>query len=108
MFLLYFTFQFKPMFEDFDRPQCGLVSENQFHRVLHTLGLANITTPSELDAIVKRFEVIRGRQRDVDYVEFLTTLSGITYVDPITLEEQSPTGVEWVKQIQTVNLCEKC
>jgi hypothetical protein len=45
------------MFADFDKPMCGLVSEDQFHRVLHTLGLADLTTPSELDAIIKRFQV---------------------------------------------------
>lgn len=45
------------MFQDFDKPQCGLVSENQFHRVLHTLGLANIVTTSELESIMKKFQV---------------------------------------------------
>lgn len=45
------------MFADFDKPQCGLVSTDQFHRVLHTLGLASITTTSELEAIIKRFSV---------------------------------------------------
>jgi hypothetical protein len=49
--------EFKPMFQDFDVPQAGLVSNNQFHRVIHTLGLASIVTMSELEAIVKRFGV---------------------------------------------------
>ncbi|CAL8106536.1 unnamed protein product [Orchesella dallaii] len=91
--------EFKPMFADFDKPQCGLVSVNQFHRVLHTLGLASIVTTSELEAIIKRFSVIRGGKTDVDYVEFLAQLDALTYVDPITLEEMSPTGVEWYKRM---------
>lgn len=45
------------MFQDFDQPQTGLVSVNQFHRVLHTLGLADLVTTSELEAIIKRFGV---------------------------------------------------
>lgn len=53
----YYRFQFKPMFQDFDQPQTGLVSVNQFHRVLHTLGLADLVTTSELEAIIKRFGV---------------------------------------------------
>jgi len=34
----------------------------------------------------------------VDYVEFLSQIDAIIYVNPITLEEMSPTGVEWYKQ----------
>jgi hypothetical protein len=45
------------MFQDFDIPQAGLVSVDQFHRVLHTLLLADIVTVSELEAIIKRFGV---------------------------------------------------
>jgi len=55
--LMMYIFQFKPMFQDFDKPQTGLVSEDQFHRVLHTLNLANTATTSELEAIIKRFLV---------------------------------------------------
>ncbi|XP_021944128.2 uncharacterized protein LOC110842654 [Folsomia candida] len=91
--------EFKPMFQDFDQPQTGLVSVNQFHRVLHTLGLADLVTTSELEAIIKRFGVVRGLKDDVDYVEFLAQLEGITSVNPITLEEMSPTGVKWYEQL---------
>ena len=47
-------------------------------------------------------QVIRGGKQDIDYVEFLTCLDGITYVDPHTLEELSPTGVEWYKELHSV------
>ena len=50
-------FQIKPMFFDFDQPQNGLVSQDQFHRVLHTVGLAEILTQRELEAICKKFLV---------------------------------------------------
>ena len=43
------------MFVDFDVSCTGLVSEDQFHRVLHTIGLADIVSHDELDAIMKRF-----------------------------------------------------
>jgi len=91
--------EFKPMFQDFDIPQAGLVSVDQFHRVLHTLGLAHIVTNSEMEAIFKKFGVIRGLKNDVDYVEFLAQIEGIISVNPITLEEMSPTGVKWYKEL---------
>ena len=50
-------FQIKPMFFDFDQPQHGLVSQDQFHRVLHTVGLAEILTQREFEAICKKFLV---------------------------------------------------
>lgn len=44
-------------------------------------------------------KVVRGLKDDVDYVEFLAQLEGITSVNPITLEEMSPTGVKWYEQL---------
>lgn len=42
---------------------------------------------------------MRGNKVDVDYVEFLAQLDALYYIDPITLEEMSPTGVEWYKRL---------
>lgn len=54
---LTFRLKLRPMFRDFDVPQRGLVSQNQFLRTLDSAGLRNCISPEEMEELLRKFGV---------------------------------------------------
>jgi len=62
------------IFKDFDRQNCGSVSQNQFLRAITLREMHNMLSRRELDAVAKCFGVKRGLCLEINYREFLNIL----------------------------------
>lgn len=62
------------IFKDFDRQNCGSVSQNQFLRGITLRDMNIMMSSRELEAVCKCFSVKRGMCFEINYREFLNIL----------------------------------
>lgn len=68
-------------FEDYDVTHNGHVSKAQFERVLAELNLTRVLSEYESKLICKRFEVLLGERRDVNYVAFADAIYSMAGIE---------------------------
>lgn len=60
--------------QDFDKTNCGTISQQQFLKALSLRGMYNMLSRQEFDIICKCFSYERGSRDEVDYRSFLKAL----------------------------------
>ncbi|CAH1119695.1 unnamed protein product [Phaedon cochleariae] len=60
--------------KDYDKTNCGTVSQTQFLKALTLRGMSNLISKNEFDVICKCFSFERGMRDEVDYRAFMKAL----------------------------------
>lgn len=62
------------LFQDYDKTNCGTVSQEQFLKALSIRGMYNLISRTEFDAVCKCFTFERGMREEIDYRAFVKAL----------------------------------
>lgn len=67
--------------QDYDKTNCGTVTQDQFLKVLAQRGMNNMISRHEFDMLCKCFGFERGMHEEVDYRAFVKALDVIYATD---------------------------
>ncbi|CAH0558987.1 unnamed protein product [Brassicogethes aeneus] len=63
-----------PVLRDYDKENCGTISEHQFQKALILREMMDLISPNEFEVICKCFSFERGMRQEIDYRAFMKAL----------------------------------